>query len=222
MTARTVGTGFDGRGWSGVAAVDVRHVHPAVLRPGRCGWDPGGPGPYDYRAAALDAMHFPKLVDRLWQNLRRATGFRVQYFAAVEAQRRLAPHLHAAIRGAIPRACSGRSSPRRTTRCGGRPSTSPSTAPATGDAAGLVGTTAGYRRPGHRCRVADVGAGPGPPGRGPGRRPRDAAGARGAVRHPVRRAGPRRDPGGHAAAGGVPDEVPDQVGRRHLRRPPTT
>src|SRR5699024_2967295 len=58
---------------------------------------------YDYRRAALDALHFPKLVDRLWQNLRRATGYKVQYFAAVEPQRRLAPHLHAAIRGAIPR-----------------------------------------------------------------------------------------------------------------------
>jgi hypothetical protein len=28
----------------------------------------------------------------------------VQYFSVIEAQRRLAPHLHAAIRGAIPRA----------------------------------------------------------------------------------------------------------------------
>ena len=44
-----------------------------------------------------------KLVDWLWQNLRRCAGFKVQYFSAVEAQRRLAPHLHAAIRGAIPR-----------------------------------------------------------------------------------------------------------------------
>lgn len=58
---------------------------------------------YDYRRAALDALHFPKLVDRLWQNLRRATGYQVQYFAVVEPQRRLAPHLHAALRGAIPR-----------------------------------------------------------------------------------------------------------------------
>jgi hypothetical protein len=38
------------------------------------------------------------------QNLRRCAGYEVQYFAAVEAQRRLAPHLHAALRGAIPRA----------------------------------------------------------------------------------------------------------------------
>ena len=40
----------------------------------------------------------------MWQNLRRAMGYRVQYFAVVEPQRRLAPHLHAAVRGAIPRA----------------------------------------------------------------------------------------------------------------------
>ena len=33
-----------------------------------------------------------------------APGYRVQYFATVEPQRRLAPHAHAAIRGAIPRA----------------------------------------------------------------------------------------------------------------------
>jgi hypothetical protein len=64
---------------------------------------PVHPGSYDYRRAALDALHFPKLVDRFWQNLRRCAGYQVQYFAAVEAQRRLAPHLHAAIRGAIPR-----------------------------------------------------------------------------------------------------------------------
>src|SRR5262245_8008018 len=64
---------------------------------------PVDPGRYDYRRAALDALHFPKLVDRFWQNLRRCAGYRVQYFATIEAQRRLAPHLHTAIRGAIPR-----------------------------------------------------------------------------------------------------------------------
>ncbi len=65
---------------------------------------PESPGTYDYRRAALDALHFPKLVDRWVQNLRRCAGYQVQYFSAIEAQRRLAPHLHAAIRGAIPRA----------------------------------------------------------------------------------------------------------------------
>jgi hypothetical protein len=64
---------------------------------------PVEPASYDYRRAALDAIHFPKLVDRFWQNLRRCAGYQVQYFAAIEAQRRLAPHLHAAVRGTIPR-----------------------------------------------------------------------------------------------------------------------
>jgi Replication initiator protein, pSAM2 len=64
---------------------------------------PVDPERYDYRRAALDALHFPKLVDRFWQNLRRCAGYQVQYFATIEPQRRLAPHLHAAIRGTIPR-----------------------------------------------------------------------------------------------------------------------
>ncbi|PKW26677.1 hypothetical protein ATL31_1494 [Phycicoccus duodecadis] len=59
---------------------------------------------YDYRRAALDALHFPRLLDRWFQNLRRCAGFKVQYFGAVEGQRRLAPHFHVAVRGAIPRA----------------------------------------------------------------------------------------------------------------------
>jgi hypothetical protein len=65
---------------------------------------PRNPASYDYRRAALDALHFSKLCGRLWSNLRRCAGYNVQYFSAIEAQRRLAPHLHAANRGAIPRA----------------------------------------------------------------------------------------------------------------------
>jgi len=64
---------------------------------------PADPDHYGYRRAALDALHFPKLVDRWVQNLRRGAGYRVQHFSCVEPQRRLAPHLHAALRGAIPR-----------------------------------------------------------------------------------------------------------------------
>ncbi len=64
---------------------------------------PVDPGSYDYRRAALDAMLFGRLVDRFWQNLRRCAGYRVQYFATVEEQRRLTPHLHAAVRGVVPR-----------------------------------------------------------------------------------------------------------------------
>jgi len=58
---------------------------------------------YDYRQAAWDAVHFPRLLDRFWQNLRRAAGYNVQYAGAVEPQRRLAPHAHFAIRGTVPR-----------------------------------------------------------------------------------------------------------------------
>ena len=65
---------------------------------------PVDPDSYDYRRAARDAIHFTKLVDRFVQNLRRIAGYEVQYFATVEPQRRLAPHLHMAIRGTIPRA----------------------------------------------------------------------------------------------------------------------
>lgn len=59
---------------------------------------------YDYRRAARDALHFSKLVDRFVQNLRRVAGYDLQYFASVEPQKRLAPHLHMAIRGTMPRA----------------------------------------------------------------------------------------------------------------------
>ncbi|GAA3724575.1 replication initiator [Salinactinospora qingdaonensis] len=65
---------------------------------------PVDPGSYDYRRAARDALHFSKLIDRFVQNLRRVAGFDVQYFATVEPQKRLAPHLHMAIRGTLPRA----------------------------------------------------------------------------------------------------------------------
>jgi hypothetical protein len=61
------------------------------------------PDQYDYRRAARDAIHFPALLDRFWQNTRRCVGWDVQYFGTVEPQKRGAPHFHAAIRGAIPR-----------------------------------------------------------------------------------------------------------------------
>lgn len=64
---------------------------------------PVEPASYDYRRAALDAIHFARLTDRFWQNLRRAVGYNVQYGGCVELQKRLAPHGHFAIRGSIPR-----------------------------------------------------------------------------------------------------------------------
>jgi hypothetical protein len=72
---------------------------------GRIGPDstPASPGTYDYTRAARDALHFAALFDRFVQNLRRFLGHDVQYFAAVEPQKRLAPHIHVAIRGTLSR-----------------------------------------------------------------------------------------------------------------------
>ena len=64
---------------------------------------PASPDAYDYQRAARDALHFAALFDRLIQNLRRFLGYDLQYFAAVEPQRRLAPHIHIAIRGTLSR-----------------------------------------------------------------------------------------------------------------------
>ena len=82
---------------------------------------PADPGAYDYDRAARDALTFAALFDRFIQNLRRYLGYDVQYFAAIEPQRRLAPHVHLAIR-APSRApsCAG-SWPRPITRSGARP-----------------------------------------------------------------------------------------------------
>ncbi|MBO0877312.1 MAG: replication initiator protein, partial [Pseudonocardia sp.] len=73
---------------------------------GKVGEDgtPVDPGFYDYQRAARDALHFAALFDRFVQNLRRFAGYDVQYFASVEPQRRLAPHVHIALRGTISRA----------------------------------------------------------------------------------------------------------------------
>jgi hypothetical protein len=65
---------------------------------------PSDPGAYDYQRAARDALHFAALFDRFIQNLRRFLGYDVQYFATVEPQRRLAPHVHIATRGTFSRA----------------------------------------------------------------------------------------------------------------------
>jgi hypothetical protein len=64
---------------------------------------PVDPAAYDYDQAARDALTFAALFDRFIQNLRRYLGTDVQYFAAVEPRRRLAPHIHLAIRGTIAR-----------------------------------------------------------------------------------------------------------------------
>jgi hypothetical protein len=84
----------------GVQACECGQLHsPHDPRVGT----PVDPDSYDYRRAALDAIHFAKVIDRFWQNLRRAVGWKVQYAGSVEQQRRLAPHAHFAVRGALAR-----------------------------------------------------------------------------------------------------------------------
>jgi len=70
---------------------------------GKVGADgtPADPASYGYQRAARDALHFAALFDRLMQNLRRFLGYDVQYFAAIEPQKRLAPHVHVAVRGGL-------------------------------------------------------------------------------------------------------------------------
>jgi hypothetical protein len=63
---------------------------------------PANSDSYDYTAAARDALHFAALFDRFIQNLRRYSGYDLECFA-IEPQRRLAPHVHMAIRGTISR-----------------------------------------------------------------------------------------------------------------------
>ena len=78
-------------------------TRPPVVPAGREDGAPADPDTYDYTRAARDALHFAALFDRFIQNLRRFTGYDLQYFAAIELQRRLAPHIHLAIRGTISR-----------------------------------------------------------------------------------------------------------------------
>jgi hypothetical protein len=104
VTARTVGKVY--------TAPDGSRYRPSMFLTLTCDsygpvledGTPANPGAYDYQRAARDAIHFAALFDRLIQNLRRYLGYEVQYFAAVEPQKRLAPHVHVAFRGAISRA----------------------------------------------------------------------------------------------------------------------
>jgi hypothetical protein len=103
VNPRTVGKTY--------AAADGKTFRPSLFVTltcpsyGRVGEDgaPADPDTYDYARAARDVLHFAALFDRFIQNLRRFTGYDLQYFAAIEPQRRLAPHVHLAIRGTISR-----------------------------------------------------------------------------------------------------------------------
>jgi hypothetical protein len=104
VTPRTVGKTY--------TAPDGKTFRPSMFITltcpsyGRVGDDgaPADPATYDYDREARDALAFAALFDRFIQNLRRYLGYDVQYFAAVEPQKRLAPHIHIATRGTVSRA----------------------------------------------------------------------------------------------------------------------
>ncbi|MEU3014710.1 replication initiator [Nocardia asteroides] len=62
---------------------------------------PRDPESYDYARQARDTIHMAKLFSKWVENLRRAVGWNVQYFATVEPQKRAAPHIHLALRGSF-------------------------------------------------------------------------------------------------------------------------
>jgi hypothetical protein len=104
VSTRTVGktyTAPDGKTFR--PSLFVTLTCPGYGRVGENG-TPADPEAYDYGRAARDALAFAALFDRFIQNLRRYLGYDVQYFAAVEPQKRLAPHVHIAMRGTVARA----------------------------------------------------------------------------------------------------------------------
>ena len=103
VSARTVGKTYAAPGGTTFRpSLFVTLTCPSYGRVGEDG-APADPDTYDYVRAARDVLHFAALFDRFIQNLRRFTGYDLQYFAAIEPQRRLAPHIHLAIRGTISR-----------------------------------------------------------------------------------------------------------------------
>src|SRR4051794_30659012 len=91
---------------------------------------PVDPNTYDYRRAAWDAVHFARLLDRYWQNLRRCVGWNVQYAGCVEPQKRLAPPATFPTPGPTPPQIWEKAAPPTTPRGGGRAPARPRTPPA--------------------------------------------------------------------------------------------
>jgi hypothetical protein len=103
VAPRTIGKDLQQPGRQDVPALDVHHADLPQLRARPSRRHPSRPRYLRLPARARDALHFAALFDRFIQNLRRFLGYDVQYFAAVEPQRRLAPHVHIAVRGTLSR-----------------------------------------------------------------------------------------------------------------------
>ena len=150
---------------------------PPTARSGPAPASRSTPRTYDYRRAALDALHFSKLLDRFVQNLRRCAGYR----GAVLRRRRTPSPARPAPARRDPRhhppGVSVRSSRPPTSSCGGPRRPTRLRPPAAGlDRRRLP-------RPRHRRMLPTWAEALDQARRRPGRR----AGARDAVRQPGRR-----------------------------------
>ena len=167
---------------------------------------PADPAPYDYQRAARDALHFAALFDRFIQNLRRFLGYDVQYFAAVEPQRRLAPHIHIAMRGTL-----SRTELRQVLAATYHQVWWPDTSTVRyhdGELPIWHEASGNYLDPATGEVLPDLGPGPGC------HRPRGRAAARRPVRPAVRRPGRHRRIPRCEPVHRLPDQVPDQARRR--------
>ena len=175
-----------------------------VVRAGRRGRGTRRPAAYEYDRAARDALHFAALFDRFIQNLRRYLGYDLQYFAAVEPQRRLAPHVHIAMRGTVARA-----EIRRVLAATYHQVWWPDTSPSNTDGGELPvwdDQTRGYLDPATGEVLPTWDQALDELGR--------PAAPRGPVRGSVRRPGRARRIQGRGPVHRLPDQVPDQAGRR--------
>ncbi|MCP9619687.1 replication initiator protein [Nocardia otitidiscaviarum] len=111
VTKRTIGQVYAGKHCPGMFITLTLPSYGRINRVGAKTPDgkvcsdgsPVHPDSYDYPRAARDTVHCAALFDRWVQNMRRALGYDMQYFAVVEPQKRGAPHLHILTRGAISR-----------------------------------------------------------------------------------------------------------------------
>ena len=166
-------------------AVAVPHPDLPSYGPVRPDGAPLDPGSYDYRRAARDALHFPGAARPvLAEPAPRPPATTCSTSPPSNPRRRLAPHVHIAIRGTIPRALI---------RAGRRRHLPPGLVAAARPAVYPRRPPAGLGRRHRRPTSTRTPASRCPPGRGPRRhrrRPDAEPRARGPLRRPGRR--PRR------------------------------
>ena len=167
---------------------------------------PADPAAYDYQRRPGTRCTSPRCSTGSSRTCAASLGYDVQYFAAIEPQRRLAPHVHIAIRGTFSRA-ELRQVLAATYHQVWWPPANRGQVPRR-RAAGLARGQRQLPRPRHRGTPAHLGPGP------RRHRRRRRAAARGQVRGQVRRPGRARRITRRQPVHRLPDQVPHQAPRR--------